>query len=419
MRFIDCQGLAGHDTLGAVQAGFTLIHRASLGKFGDEVVSANRHLLGDEWEQDPGNGALDWEPKRAALVLGTPPCSGFSSMNQAKKGTPNARGVNSAINSCMRELVQYASRCSGEDGRRGVEVVIFESVQQAYTQGRSLMQALRDLLEAETGSKYNLTHVLMSGAAVGAAQFRHRYFFVAHRVPFGVDQPHERSVATVYDAIGDLRLLPVAWTPQARTLPSTQYVVDERLADCELIDAHQTFMGPEEDLYIELLLDHWTPGDGVRRPLERYLAGGGKLEGRAERWWDHNATEDEHFKIWGGPRRLAWDRPSYVLTGNSIKQFVHPSEPRFITAREGSRLMGLPDSWAWPEERLSRVCSYLGKCCPVASARWISGWAREALEGRPGERGNEIGEREYLHRSTNIYKSWPVGVESSQVPLVA
>ena len=36
----------------------------------------------------------------------------------------------------MRQLVMYASRCTGTDGLRGVPIVAFESVQGAFVKGR-------------------------------------------------------------------------------------------------------------------------------------------------------------------------------------------------------------------------------------------------------------------------------------------
>src|SRR6478736_388146 len=119
--FVDCQGLAGHWTLGTVQAGFELVGRVSLGAFGDQVLDSNRHLVGDNWQQYPGNGVDEWEALEAAYLCGTPPCSGFSLLNnsaaQARKAgkevPASARGADSAINSCMWELIRYAGKCYG------------------------------------------------------------------------------------------------------------------------------------------------------------------------------------------------------------------------------------------------------------------------------------------------------------------
>src|SRR5205085_324792 len=103
--------------------------------------------------QDDGDGWDQWEPAEGGFLAGTPPCSGFSVLSL---GPGWERGPGSPINSCMHELVQYASRCTGLDGGRGVEVVSLESVQGAFKKGRGLMQELRDKLVAGTGQRYDI-----------------------------------------------------------------------------------------------------------------------------------------------------------------------------------------------------------------------------------------------------------------------
>src|SRR3954468_14092101 len=131
MQAIDVEGFAGGLTLGVVQAGFELAGKRELpGGFGVHSCEANRHLLGYKWNSQVA-ADYEWTPKQVPLVFGNPPCSGFSLMSASA-----FRGVNSKINSCMWALVGYAARCSPE-------IVIMESVQQAFTQGRPLMQQLR------------------------------------------------------------------------------------------------------------------------------------------------------------------------------------------------------------------------------------------------------------------------------------
>jgi DNA (cytosine-5)-methyltransferase 1 len=44
-----------------------------------------------------------------------------------------------------------------------------------------------------------------------------------------------------------------------------------------------------------------------------------------------------------GIRRLFGDEPSKTITGNSIRELVHPHEDRFLTLRECARLQTFPD----------------------------------------------------------------------------
>ena len=138
MRFTDSQCFAGGLTLGLTQAGLTLAGKVeNLGGFGLAMCEANRGLLGGDWESQvslPG----EWEVPAggADVVAGNPPCSGFSVM------TPqSARGIDSAINECMRDLFRYA-------GRVRPAAVIMESVGAAYSIGLPLMRELADMLQS-------------------------------------------------------------------------------------------------------------------------------------------------------------------------------------------------------------------------------------------------------------------------------
>jgi site-specific DNA-cytosine methylase len=413
--FVDCQGLAGAWTLGTAQTGrFYMAHRVSQpGGFGDQTVALNEGLIAHSPDVLTEEGAADtWTPVGGiAFVCGTPPCSGFSVYNTSKK--ENFRGPDSPINSCMRDLAGYAGRLTGADGGRGAEIVAFESVQGAFNSGRVLMQALRDILEEDTGQRYGLTHVLMSGATVGAAQYRHRYYFVAHRVPFGIDRPEPRHVTTVWDAIGDLAPLIETRDQQSydRTVPYAKFAADRLSKGLTVKDMDRR--GPEnrtarlvEDLCART---DWQQGeycqDVVRRTGRTDL-----IEDLfANRWNDDERSLKGLPRHW--PKRLRAGAPAWVVTGNSSTSFVHPTLPRVLTVRELSRLMGYPDDWRWPSAAsIDGRSSLIGKCCPVDSGRWVSEWAARALDGEPGAQGEEIGDREYLHQCTLDYRRWPEDV---------
>lgn len=402
---VDCQGLAGAWTLGTIQTGrFHLVGRKSLpGGFGDAAIDNNRHLVGDGWEQQVGNQP-EWEPHTAAYVHGTPPCSGFSLMN-ASKGA-NKRGPDSPINSCMRDLAIYGARCIGSDGKPGAEIISFESVQQAYTTGRELMQNLRALIEEESGQEYDITHVMMSGASVGNAQARHRYYFVAHRIPFGVDRPQPRKVATYRDAIGDLVGQELTWEEQNYVNDPTAYVEEWHLRRPDgKVAGHMPHLN-EKTRFVALMndvIDGWEPGVKMKALIESLDEPPPTLLERfpytKETWRD--------LRGWQWPTRIDPDRPGYVIAGGGASKFVHWEEPRFLTVRELSRLMGYPDTWNWPDGiSVDNAGKLIGKCCPVTSGFWLSWWVANALEGTPGEKGKEVGDREFEHNSSLDYRRW-------------
>lgn len=82
--------------------------------------------------------------------------------------------------------------------------------------------------------------------------------------------------------------------------------------------------------------------------------------------------EDPNRK--GGPNlrmiRLDPEQPSLTVTGFIFNKFVHPSEDRFITAREAARLQGFPD-WYMFTGPLTSVQRQIGNAVPVQMARAI------------------------------------------------
>lgn len=271
--------------------------------------------------------------------------------------------------------MKYASQCTGSDGLRGPQIVAFESVQQAFTIGRPLMEQYLGYLNEHTTmlgqshGLYRLTNVLMSGASSGSASERRRYFWVAHRVPFGVGStpPRGRSwapgvetknrVVTVRDAIDDLRELPLGeWPDVAPTSPK---------------------------LGLEILCMEragWVPGMTLRDAcfllMDRH-----KLPAAArDRWFDPNMC----WRNFAGPKVIRPDEPAPVVTGGSRSDFMHYALPRFLTVHELARLMDLPDEWVIPGKSISQAVALIGKNAPIESLRWLTQWVRQSLLGHPG-----------------------------------
>ena len=366
---IDCQSFAGGFTLGVKQAGFDIIaKREATGGFGVPAVEANRKLLGDFDIEIGAPGS--WTPRKADLVFGNPPCSGFSNRSSMIRGLNEDgevervqyTGYSAAPNQCMWDLINFAAECDPE-------IVIFESVQGAFNKGRDLMQDLRNHLEIKTASKYHLYHVLHDVAHLGGAQERKRYFWVASRIGFGVD-PDPKPAKTVKDRIGDLESMPLGSvnghdiedTPRARRVTELASKVEWKANE--------------------------VSGDVYRRALDL---------GADLALWDEDLKSDKGITQFA-PKRLSYDAPSNVLAGDALWRQVHPSLPRTLTHREVARLSGFPDDWDCDPYQTKKANSYWwGKGICVEAGKWIASAALAALEGHPQPfRGEEIGRRESL-----------------------
>lgn len=398
---IDCQSFAGGFTMGTVQAGFDLVGKRELpGGFGVASCEANRHLLGDKWETQVSNWQ-EWEPRDVPYVFGNPPCSGFSLMSAS-----HFRGIDSPVNSCMFAFVEYAARCNPY-------ITVFESVQQAYSQGRPLMQNLRALMEARTGEQWTLTHVLHNAIAVGGAAVRRRYFMVLHRIPFGVEPLEVKATPNLEEVIGDLRGLKLQWEDQSYAVPDNDvswWAAPHRRED-GYVDGHWTrTASPGHRRAMDLIADGsvtWEYGDTISRVARKYY----ELHGKLPDTWAHmqdkmvrNVDERGDFKM-GFHQLCRWypHKHARVITGGGPQLVLNPWEDRPLTNRECARIQGFPDDWRMqPLASISATPSFWGKGIPVQCGRWMSTWVRESLDGLPGwDAGEEVGEREFLVDHTN------------------
>ncbi len=396
--FVDCNGLAGGVAVGLIQAGLELQHRVGTLNLGHQNMRANRQITGWKWEDEFSDDPREWYAPRVDVVAGSPPCAGYSTLSRA-----DFRGQDSAANVHMEKLITYA-------GRVAPKIVAFECVQQAYTTGRAHMQTLRARLEAESGHQYALHHVKHNNAALGGAAQRKRYWFVAARIPFGMDPPVPHRVPTLMESIGDLRGLSDTWEKQPYKYPDSWWSSRRRSAD-GTVDGHK-MRKMTHAMRIDDII-HWNEGywpqgwreqDAVKYCYDKY----GRLP---DSWKTSEARLVARNFDMGFSQMCRWheDMPARVLTGAALDQAMHPTENRMFTFREAMRIQGWPDNWRlWPSRNNAQHGLWPGKGVPVDASRWLGVYMKRALEGNPGSMsGVPVGDREYLIDSTHNYRMAP------------
>jgi site-specific DNA-cytosine methylase len=391
IRFVDVYTFAGGFSVGGVQAGLEMVaKREGENAFGAPAALSNRHVLGEKWQLEACEARF-WTPVNAEVLLSNPPCSGFSVRSVHvpvkgidKKNTPVSewtngfRGINSSINSCMHDIVEYAAKCSE------LQIVVFESVQQAGKLGLPLMRILRDKLEAISGHQWDLHHVFHNNISCGGNSDRPRYFWVASRIPFGV--------------------LP---TPTHGSVPRA---IDVLKTDISGRDGNHT-PNTAEARRIKSLLEtgvEWNARECVSQAAKRYVDTHGiealrKLDSwntARLRYFEAREFRPDQYQ----PRRWAANSPCPVITGK-LQESVHPTAARVLTLREGARALGYPEEWSL---EAYKTCAWLGKGIPVMSGKWIANSVKASIEGRLQDLncGTLTGEREYTHDTTHDWKAW-------------
>jgi site-specific DNA-cytosine methylase len=403
--FISCQTFAGGFDMGATKAGLRMVHKVeNVGGFGIPNVDAQRHLLGDQWKWQ-AEEPTGWEPFDVPIVIGNPPCSGFSVASNK-----DFRGADSPINRCMWDFVDYVAKVMPQ-------VAAFESVVPAFSRpdGRKLMGDLREYLEAITGEKWDLTHVKHDAAAVGGPCTRRRYFWVAHRVPFRVD--NEPAPKTTWnDAILDLTPMdatkwewqpyvnapgwePTAWAEQHVRTPGSIFDPPrgtDGMAAPDFSDKRGT--------RIQVLLEeeNWAPGETYENVLQRRVE---RMGGQAGFPWTeeeihHHAVKRKWQSGYFPIIRWKPDKPGHVIYGGAINNVIHPYLNRRLTHREVARAMGFPDTWKIAPLADDRgLKDYWGKGITVQCGEWLGKYLKQAVETSIDSlpEGKLVGDREWLY----------------------
>jgi site-specific DNA-cytosine methylase len=389
-RYVSCQTFAGGFDVGMVQAGYELVHKVEQrGGFGMANCLANRDVLGHSWTHQAGD-YREWHAPHVDVLSSNPPCSGFSLMTDSKH-----RGVDAKVNACMWALTEYAARVKPQ-------IVIMESVRQAYSNGHELMRQLRANLEEKSGLRYDLYHVMHNALKVGGAAERKRYFWVASQLPFGVDFPPVRQ-PWLPDVLGDLENLAITWERQPYRLPPTWWSKSPR-GDFSAVDG----MAVRDGIPIRRLLDllrfveecdaeGWPPGWDIGKMAKHTFEKHGCLPASWDSMKSKLIANDFHM---GFTSAIRWHvaKRARVITGSALDHVLHPTLPRLITHREAARIMGFPDNWRIaPLRHNSSLKLTWGKGITTQCGKWIGEQARRALDGEPGSIvGTLVGEREWL-----------------------
>lgn len=388
--FVDCNGLAGFMSYGFIESGMEMVERTGTLDFGNRVADANRHLLGKDWTYFFSDDPSEWPVHDADVVLGCPPCSGWSVWSIGN------RGADAKAHEHTRAFMRYAAAVKPK-------MIVFECVQQAFTQGRDVMVKYRDMVEELSGKEYDLYHVKMNNLQVGGFSFRARYFWVAAErgMPFGAFASMPQELPTVNDIIGDLEPLELMWEPQQYAAPASKYVEGLR-SQTGSVSGHQNKNNPDTQRISEIFdilgNDGWKPMMTIDNALRAAVEKNGD---KFPQSWQFNEEKlrAKDFNM-GFSIPCRWDGNSYchVLTGGALDHVIHPNLERRITHREAARIQGLPDDWEFSSVKdYSMLGATWGKAVSAQASRWIGEATVAALNGQPnGPQGELIGNREYL-----------------------
>ncbi len=267
----------------------------------------------------------------ADVVIGGPPCQGFSLLNKKRDGDSRR--------ALWEPYLEIANRSNAR-------VFIMENVAELFRSPE-----LDDIRAKAAEYGFSTKAAVVNAADYGAPQTRRRTIVVGWR---GSDEPDFPPRPTHADPSKKLNLPP--WRTVRQVIGDLPEPVGTEIGAVAPMDLHF----------------RRTPTD---RSIARYKAvplGGNRFD------LQRNAPELTPAcwirKTSGGTDlfgRLWWDRPSVTIRTEFFKpekgRYLHPEQHRPITHREAARIMGFPDDFRFVGNK-TQVARQIGNAVPPALA---------------------------------------------------
>lgn len=341
-KVIDLFCGAGGLSLGFSRAGFEIA--LAIDHDPDAVITYAQNIGTHVERLDIAGKAVE-QSLQADVIIGGPPCQGFSSAGARKPGD--------ARNSLVQRFAELVAH-------NRPSVFVFENVEGFLTaeHGKRVFELLTPVIQAG----YRLHVRKVNAANFGVPQHRKRVIVIGR---LGRDPGFPAYTHSAYGAPGaalagrGLRPTPTimeAWDGlpnAAQELPGVpQGHVSRRLSDLDL--ERITALRPGQTMRdLPATLQH------ISYPRRAY-----------RRVMDGSPTE----KRGGAPtglRRLRPDEPSKAITGSAATEFIHPFEDRPLTIRECARLQTFPDSFVFSGGPSSQM-QLIGNAIPPWFAQVIA-----------------------------------------------
>lgn len=312
IRTIDLFAGAGLMTEGFRRAGFTCVFAAEADARAVTTFNQNLEPAAEVWDVKNVKDGLTAE----VLVAG-PPCQGFSSLGK--------RDTNDQRNKLSLEILRWMAASQPE-------VVVIENVPQ-FLKSRYWARIRNE----SRRRGYESTTWVLNSVDFGAPQNRERAFAIISRIGLpSQPAPTHKIHKTVGDAF---KGLPKRLGEEMQHIgPIPQGIAEERI---KIIPKN----GDKRDLMRDA--PHLCP----------------------QSWFKMGAQATD---VWG---RMDVTKPANTIRcsfQNASKgRYIHPTENRVISLREGARLQGVPDHWIFHGDR-SSMARQIGNGVPIPLAEAVA-----------------------------------------------
>lgn len=340
---IDIFSGAGGLSLGAEMAGIKISYGIEINPSAAKSFTRNHKgaqvLQGDIKDIDPASLKQGNDP--VFIIMGGPPCQGFSMSNTRTRNMENEK------NFLFLEFVRFVKELKPTwfvlENVWGLT-----NINEGKTQ--TMIENCFRALDYEVSSK------VLWASDYGVPQKRNRFFMVGNRHGIKFEFPEKfDKIVTVNEAIGDLpdlvngQMLDEA--PYKLPLSKASEYARQMRKDSK--KATQNFVSRNNDLVIER---YKYIGQGQNwRAIPDFL-----MENYADKGRCHS----------GIYRRLIADQPSVVISNYRKSMLIHPYQDRGISVREAARLQSFPDDFYF-EGPISHIQQQIGNAVPPLLAKAV------------------------------------------------
>lgn len=298
--------------------------------------------FGDHAARDSAGGPLPIEAveevPKADVVIGGPPCQGFSPLNMAGVGLER-RGLWREYLRVLEESQPLAFVMENVPQLlRSAEYVAFKSA----AEDLGFTVEGKQLNAADYGVPQTRKRAIVIGSVDGDPSWP-----VPTHSPVGHGGDQGRRWRTFRDAVEGLPLTPTGenWHNPRNPRPLS-------------VERYQTISGEGEGRFeLAARRPDITPACWLRKKT---------------------GSTDVFGRLW-------WDRPAFTIRTEFYKpekgRYLHPSEHRPITVREAARCMTFPDEFTFPQSQsMTSVAKQIGNAVPPLLARQIADALADRLD---------------------------------------
>lgn len=265
------------------------------------------------------------------MLIGGPPCQGFSTIGKRISSDPIKRHEADPRNTLFREYIRILNTVKPK-------IFLMENVQGLLTRDKG--KIFEEIQQTFKATGYDFHYVILNAADYGVPQIRNRVFFYGNRIGLDLHPPK---------AICD------------GTKEKPYKTVGEAISDLANIDNDEK-------------INHVALKHGEKQ-IKRYalIPEGGRLP-------EDKLPPELYRKNFGNTfKRLHRDKPSLTMVPGHNAFPIHPWLNRSLTVREAARIQTFPDDYIFAGPR-QKQCMQVGNAVPPLMAKAWAKYFKEELD---------------------------------------